>query len=229
MQLSMILSERTWPGVGDRDDCWVLSALQCTLAVAPWLHLPGSQVFRAAAGDPDDGKHDGGNIAEIIRGTEGTWPLLDGKLTALRGVPMTRIVNLVEKGRPVSIALMSGKLPPRIRHMPNDVAHQCSLFAQGDRILFANPMAQMADKLDEITWKDVRPAILAYGNGQAFGVAWPTADELASSAPGFAAALSDAIAHLPRPDCAAAVAAARAAGFADAKVKAGQAVAAIAP
>jgi hypothetical protein len=73
-QTSIVFSQRTWTGVGDLDDCWVLSSIQSAHAVAPWLHLPTTPQFRKAAGDPDDGKRDGGSIAEIIRAVTTLWP-----------------------------------------------------------------------------------------------------------------------------------------------------------
>ena len=225
MQTSMVFSQRTWPGVGDLDDCWVLSSLQCVNCSAPWLYLPNSDVFRHAAGDPDDGKKDGGSIAEIVKGVTTLYPEFKGKLTAIRGETFATLRHLLAQGRPVSVALSSGKLPAAIRYGKGDVPHQATLVEKGDQLLFANPMAPMGSKWDRIDWGDVRPAILDYGAGKVFGVAFPDDNAMVTHAPGFAAALASEIAKLPKPDCTAA----RLEGFNDAKDKAQAAVAGIAP
>ena len=226
MQTSMVFSQRTWPGVGDLDDCWVLSSLQSVNCSAPWLYLPNSDVFRKAAGDPDDGKADGGRISEIVLGVTTLYPEFKGKLTRLVGEPFATLRHLAASGRPVSVALTSGKLPPDIRHGKGDVPHQCTVVEKaGGRVLFANPMAPMGSKWDEVDWTDIRPAILDYGNGKVFGVAFPDDDAMVRQAPGFAAALASEIAKLPKPDCTAE----RLAGFNDAKAKASAAVGAITP
>lgn len=184
MQLSMVLSQRTWPGVGDFDECWIMSILQCTLAVAPWEYLPGTDAMRAAAGDPDDGDHDGGNIREIRRAVRELWPRLDPMLTSLDGISIDRLKAEVRAGRPVSIALMPGKLPPRLRHGVGNVPHQCTVAERASgTIAFANPFATTGDRWDDVQWSDIVPAIEAYGRGKAVGVAWPSEHDALTASP----------------------------------------------
>ena len=222
----MVFSERTWPGAGDLDECWVMSALQCVNASAPWLYLPNSDVFRHAAGDPDDGHRDGGSIAEIVKGVTTLYPEFKGNLTVLRGESFATLKRQAASGRPVSVALSAAKLPDKIRHGTGNVAHQCTVVLKPDgRVLFANPMAPMGSKWDNVDWNDLRPAILDYGNGKVFGIAFPDDNDMVRRAPGFAAALASEIAKLPKPDCTAE----RLAGFNDAKAKATEAVGAIVP
>lgn len=229
-QTSIVFSQRTWTGVGDLDDCWVLSSIQSAHAVAPWLHLPTSPSFRKAAGDPDDGNKDGGSIAEIIRGVTTAWPDFEGKLTALRSVTPWTLKAAAAKGHPLSVALMLDKLPPELRYGSKAVvAHQCTIVQKGDRILFANPLAPMGSRWDEIEWGAVMPAIRAYGNGTCFAVAFPTPATMTPLAPGVADLVAAAHAT-PSPEAlAAAKKAGYLAGFAEAKADAAKAVAAIVP
>ncbi len=232
LQTSIVLSQRTWPGVGDLDDCWVLSILQCVLACLSWAHLPGTTAVRKAAGDPDDGKADGGNIAEIIRAAAALWPVLEGKLTPIRGGTPAALRAAVRAGRPASVALMLDKLPPALRYnggSATPVAHQVTLAQAGDQLLLANPLKAMGQPWDVVTWAQVVPAIRAYGNGAVFAVLFPTSAAMAPYAPGVAELV--AAAH-GDPDPAALEAARQAgyaAGFGDAKAAATSAVAAIAP
>lgn len=234
MQTSGVFSERTWPGVDphpgdgvpDIDDCWVLSAYQCVNVVAPWLYLPPVPVFRKAAGDPDDGKHDGGSIAEITQGVRVLYPEFIGKLDALRNVSWTRLRDELQAGRPVSVALSLGVLPKRLRYTTSAVPHQSTLVVKPNgKWLFANPMAPMMSRWDEIDPGDVRPAILDYGHGGVFGVAFPTDDSMAPHYPPVSRIIDrEAVRRSGEL-----IAAAKGAGFADAKAKAGAAVDGIKP
>ena len=230
MQTSIVFSQRTWTGAGDLDDCWVVSALQCVNVVAPWLHLVTVPTFRQAAGDPDDGKDDGGKIAEIRLGVRTLYPDFEGRMDALRAVAPSVLRAEASKGRPLSVALMLDQLPARLQYgAKGAIAHQSTIVAKGDRLLFANPLAPMGSRWDDVAWSDVLPAIRAYGNGSCYAVAFPTQAELAPFYPGVAGLV--AAAHeTPSPEALAAARAAGAvAGFGDAKLKAQAAVAGIAP
>jgi hypothetical protein len=230
LHASIVFSQRTWAGVGDLDDCWCLSLLQATNACAPWLGLPGVPAVRKAAGDPDDGKHDGGNLVEIHRATLALWPELVGRLTVLRDVSTATLQAAVRQGRPVSVATMADKLPPRIRYGAGAVAHQVTIAQRpGGQLILANPLAPMGSRWDQVSWSDVLPAVRAYGNGSAFAMAWPTITEMADKFPGVAELVAKAHGQPDPAAIAAATAAGHATGFADAKAKASRAVAGIAP
>lgn len=192
LQLSMVLSQRSWPGVGDLDECWCLSTMQCVLACAPWSHLPGTDAFRQAAGDPDDGRRDGGSLAEIAKAVRQLWPAIGQRLAVWRGVTWDQLQAGVKGGHPVSVALTLGKLPPRLRYTTSDVPHQSTLAwrESTDSLVFANPMAPATSKWDSVTWAELRPSILDYGNGRVFGVRFPSADAMLDECPGFADAVA---------------------------------------
>jgi len=178
VQTSEVFNQRAWPGAGDVDDCWVLSAIQCVNVVAPWLALPTVPAFRKAAGDPDDGKNDGGNLAEISLGIRTTWPVLAGRLQAQRGVAWATLAGLLLEHRPASIAVVSSKLPPRLRYGFQGL-HQVTLAVSGQQPLLANPLAPPHSRWDRVTLAELQPAILAYGQAKAgkpgaWAVAFPT-------------------------------------------------------
>lgn len=196
MQLSLVLSQRFWPGVGDKDDCWALEVLQCQLAVAPWERLPSVTEVRAAAGDPDDGHRDGGTPAEIVRAATTLWPYLEGRLTVLRGAAYDELRALVQAGRPVTVAVLADRLPPRLA---NGVAvpHQVTLAARpSGQLAMANPWAGAADRWEDCAWEEIREAVMAYGQAKAgtrgvWAVAWPTEIELAGHNPAIAPQLAE--------------------------------------
>lgn len=232
-QTSIVFSERTWTGVDptpgdgrpDIDDCWVLSALQAVHACAPWLYLPSAKVFRHAAGDPDDGHTDGGSIPEIVAGVVGLYPEFAGKLDRLKGASWADLMRALRAGHVASVALSLGVLPRRLRYTTSAVPHQSTLAVKGDRLLFANPMAPMGSRWDEVDAGDVRPAILDYGKGSVFAIAFPTDETMAP----FYRPVAGAIDEEARRLAGRLVTEARAAGFADARTKASQAVARIEP
>lgn len=180
MQTGLVFSQRYWFGVADvGDDCWALTILQCTNAVAPWLRLASVTTIRQFAGDPDDGNHDGGNIAEVVRGAEGTYPVLRGKLTQLRGGTFDALQALLRQHRPVSVATMGALLPIRLSNGVRG-PHQVSLVYKADGTLWmANPWAAPYTRWERCSWRDIEDAILGYGKAKTghagvWAVAWPT-------------------------------------------------------
>jgi hypothetical protein len=221
MQVSEVFSQRHWPLHGDLDDCWVVSSLQVVHAVMPWLRLPSVRRFRAEAGDPDDGVRDGGNVAEIMRGMLGTWPVLQGHLEPFRGASWSSLEAGLAEGRPVTVAVDSSRLPAGIRYEFNG-AHQVTVWQRADgHVLVANPLAEPHSQWDELNnATPLRPAIMGYGRlrttwSGAWGVMLPTEADCFKLHP------------LYVPSDTAALAAARAEGYAEAKRAAIRATSAI--
>ncbi len=206
LQHSIVFNQVTWTGAGDVDDCWVLSSIQANNVVNPARGLVTVPRFRKGAGDPDDGKNDGGNVAEIIKGSIDCWPELKGKLIPMRGDSFAKLQAAAQAGRPVSIAVVSGSLPTRLQFGFKGL-HQVTIVQDGD-LLLANPLAPAQSRWEPVAWSGLQPAVLDYGKAKAghpgvWAVVWPTLAELAPPPP-------------PAPDCSAE----HAAGFADAKAKA---------
>lgn len=165
MQTSQVFNQVKWPLAGDIDDCWVVSAIQAVNVVAPWLRLPSVKEFRANAGDPDDGNHDGGNLHEIVEGITNTWPALaGGKLNVIRAGTWDELVADLKDHRPVSLAVKSMFLPERLRYGFNGY-HQVTMAMKADgSVMFANPLAPVYSRWDELIAPDeVKEAVLRYG------------------------------------------------------------------
>lgn len=188
MQTSIVLSQRYWFGVGDPDECGALSAIQCAHAVAPWLHLPGTDAFRAAGQNPDtQGEPNGWSVDSIMRGVTGTWPVFDGRLLPMRGDRFVQLELYVASGRPVSVAVLANLLPPRLSKGVT-VPHQVSIAERPDgRLILANPwVGPKMERWELATWDLIRPAIMEYGKARTgkrgvWAVAFPTALEMAST------------------------------------------------
>jgi hypothetical protein len=182
VQTSIVFDQRTWPGAGDVDDCWVVSALQAMNATSPWAHLVSVPVFRKAAGVPDHPHQaDGGNVGAIRRGLVGCYPALRGLVSVFRGDPLGRLEAELLAGHPASVSIIAGKLPVPLRFGFTG-AHQVTLAARGDRYLFANPLARPQSRWLTIDWRDVAPAIREYGrvrtgSAGAWAVTLPTDQE----------------------------------------------------
>lgn len=173
--IEQTFSQRTWPKAGDVDDCWVVSTIQCANVVAPWLPLLDTTEFRKAAGDPDDGKSDGGNIDEIIEGISTAYPLLAPLVTACRGWNWDAFLKQVKAGRVATVAVVSSRLP-----LPYGFSglHQVTYFhepAVGLRI--ANPLAPDRSQPTRIATLSAKTAAEAFGNGKVWAVLFPTIEE----------------------------------------------------
>lgn len=183
MQTSFVFNQVAYPGAGDVDDCWAVASLQCVHAVQPQRHLVGIPVFREQAGNPDDpNEPDGGTLAQIVRGVTGCYPVFDGKLRRFRGASWTELVAVLNEKRPVSLAVVAGKLPLRLQYGFAG-RHQVALALDGTR-KFANPLAKAQSRWDELaSWDVVKAAALEFGRVRAgtpgiWAVVFPTYDEM---------------------------------------------------
>lgn len=153
-----------WAGAGDVDDCWVVSAIQCANASAPWLALVGVPTFRRHAGDPDDGDHDGGNPHEVYLGVVGSWPAIKPFVREHNGISWDALRARYDIGRPVSLCVIAEQLPARLRYGFTG-SHQVSIVLDGTH-RFANPLAPAQSRWDDLSTAElanVRDAALAYG------------------------------------------------------------------
>lgn len=171
--IEQTFSQRTWPEVGDIDDCWVISAIQGANAVAPWLPLLTTTEFRKHAGDPDDGKADGGNVTEIITGIRSAWPELGELCTPLRGSwSWDKVLAAIKSGRPASMCVVSSKLTHRYGFAG---LHQVTIFHEpGVGLRVANPLAKDRSEPTRIATLTAKAAAEAYGGGSVHCVLFPT-------------------------------------------------------
>ena len=196
MQTSMVFSQHKWPGIRrDKDDCWAVGTIQCVNTIAPWLRLLGVTAIRKAAGVPDvAARPDGGQPEDIKRAVETLFPAWFREETRLRIRRQVTYEELrswaegrPEGHRPLSIAVVSGKLPTRLQFGftgPTSY-HQITLAVKSDgRWLVANPLAPVYSRWVEVNPAELRPAVMAYGRartgqGGAWFVAFPSAEQMA--------------------------------------------------
>lgn len=158
LQTSQVFSQKTWPAAGDIDDCWVVATLWCANAVAPWLYLHNVTEFRRAAGDPDDGKTDGGRLDEIMLACDTLWPQL--RVNPYRG-SWKGLQALIDTGHPASVAVVAELLPPRLQFGFKGL-HQVVFFREAGRLKCMNPLAKDRSRPDFISYDDARAAARAF-------------------------------------------------------------------
>jgi hypothetical protein len=156
MIVPLVLSQRTYPGAGDVDDCWVVATVWAAVASVPSIWRPSVTTFRKYAGDPDDGINDGGSIDECFKGAKGCWPSLDS--TLWKANEFTGLLTLIKAGRPASVALDSAALPSRLRFGFYG-KHQVGIAWDGTKLLCANPLAAQGSRPLTITAAELKTAM----------------------------------------------------------------------
>lgn len=173
--IAQVASQRTWPNVGDIDDCWVLAWQMAQIAVAPWLPWLDATTARRYAGDPDDGDADGNaqGVDDMIAGIRAATPALAALCVPLRGSwSFDQLLPEVKSGRPFAAAVMGGTLPKVYTRVP----HQVVIFHEpGVGLRCADPMAPDRSEPYRIATEAARRAIEAFaGVGKVHGVLFPT-------------------------------------------------------
>lgn len=165
-------SQKTWPRVGDIDDCWVISTIQGVNAVAPWLPLLTCTEFRTFAGDPDDGTRDGGNVDEIMKGITGAYPRLAPLVTAVRGWTWDKFLAELKVRRIATVCVSSAKLP--LQYGFTGLHQVLYEFVPSVGLYIANPLAPDRSALPRIATASAKEAAEAYGSGKVYAVLMPT-------------------------------------------------------
>lgn len=199
MQTSQAFSQKTWPGAGDLDDCWVVATLWCANAVAPWLYLQSSNQFRRAAGDPDDGHNDGGRLSEIMQACRTLWPQLH---VEPHRDTWASLLRKIDAGHPVSVAVRSSALPPRLQYGFGGL-HQVALYNRGTGPLgIMNPLARDRSRPEYISRDAAKEAAKAYaGDGKVYAAVFPTEAVAFTTHPLYVAPVPCPEPPPPPPDC----------------------------
>lgn len=165
-----VYNQVTWPGVGDADDCWVISTFWALVAggVLNKDQLPSVRAFREAAGVPDRaGRADGGRNTQILRALKKLAPKSGAYLY---GGGMSGFIASLKKGYVASLALNSGLLPKNMQFGFKGL-HQVSIVAKDGRLYMMNPLAQSGSALMEISEADLRRAAGGFlGDGKVHAV-----------------------------------------------------------
>lgn len=168
LQVSFAFSQRDWPGAGDVDDCWCIADLAMIHCVAPWLRLVGIPVYREAAGVPDrPAKPDGGQLVDSITAIRKLWPDYAEHVHRIIGGTWSELTTALLRGRPVSVSIVSGELPVRLRFGFAGYHRVTIVRRPSDgQLLMMNPLQDPYDRWLEVSAADVRDAILAYGKAK---------------------------------------------------------------
>ena len=157
MTLPGTFTQRSWPGAGDVDDCWVVATIWSAVAREPSAWRPTVTQFRELAGDPDDGDRDGGSLAEVIRGARAAWPRLP--IDRFESADVDELADRVAHGAVASIAVWCGALPAELQYGFR-FAHQGGLAWDGRDLVFMNPLARSGEPPRRILVADLRRAML---------------------------------------------------------------------
>jgi hypothetical protein len=180
---SGVVNQVHWPKAGDVDDCWVCSVLGALHACAPWLRLPNIEVFRAAAGNPDEpNKPDGGTIRQSSEAIKKLWPLI---------APLTQTAAgehtwswLVEKvkaeGRVASVFVKSSELPANYGF---GGLHAIAVAYINGVWRISNPLAPAQSRWDQITENALERAVKAFPNPGVHAIVFPTVEEAFATHP----------------------------------------------
>lgn len=158
------LNQKVYPGVGDIDDCWVVATIW---AIRRETHqsqnLPNCKVFRAAAGDPDDGNKDGGTLGEIGQAVDRLYPhVADIRYSKQYG--WAGFVALLNKGFTASLAVRSSYLPRALRYGFLGT-HQIAVYKAGGRFYIMNPLQPQGSAPTPISESALKTATYKFANG----------------------------------------------------------------
>lgn len=183
MLISGIFNQFFYPGARGRPsfDCWVIATIQAANAVAPWVDLPTVPEFRKAAGDPLDGKDDGGNMAEIMLACRVLWPEL--RVIGSTTMPWATFLAHLKANRVASLSITSGALPLNYRY-GYDGGHQVVLFWEAGVLWIGNPLQPQGSPPRAIAEASIRKAAHAYsGANEVTAAIFPSPAEAFASKP----------------------------------------------
>jgi hypothetical protein len=172
--LAAIMSQVTYPGAGDVDDCAIVATFWAARAAGYTGSLPTIAQFRAAAGVPDKPGPTGLLNTQVWRGVQGTaLATLHPIMRALQ--PWDVFADALKRGEIASVALDSSKLPSSLRYGFMG-AHRVGL-AWRNRWMIANPLGPDGSAPLPIAELALKTAILANGGGFVYAVTFPPLED----------------------------------------------------
>ena len=153
-----VLSQRTYPGVGDIDDCWAIATIWAAASSKPTIAYPTVTTFRQKAGKPDLPGPTGGNIFDCNQGADGCWPTLPNYLEVTAS--WSEITDRINAHQPGSISLHSAYLPSRLRYNFYGT-HQVGVHRTSrlGPIYCMNPLAPANTTPGTISWSELKNAM----------------------------------------------------------------------
>jgi hypothetical protein len=134
-----VISQVTYAGAGDVDDCWVVSTVWAALAADRYAIQPSVPAFRALAGLPDRPGPTGGTLDHVMRGARRAWPHLN--VVKYASTDWSLFERRLREGWSASLGVLSSALPVALR-FGFQGAHQVGVVYSSGRWLVANPLAR---------------------------------------------------------------------------------------
>lgn len=168
------LSQRTYPGVRDIDDCWVVASIWAARYQTHQIkNLPSCTTFRDAADNPDDPyRSDGGNVDQINKACDRLWPTVKNILFKSRN--WGDFMRHLKAGASASVATKSSMLPSNLRfgfYGP----HQIAVVYRSGALYVMNPLAANGSAPIKISEYALQRAVMGL-NGWVFAVVFPKID-----------------------------------------------------
>lgn len=171
MSILPVLNQGIYPLARDWDDCWVVATVWAAVGARRSARKPTVFEFRRAASNPDDPyRPDGGNIDEIARAIPIIWPGQPHHIQ--KTMSWAALVDHLDRGEYVSIALLSSRLPYSLRYGFR-YAHQVGLVKVGSTIYLANPLAPEGSAPQAIREDALRYAVQGVANGWVLAACFP--------------------------------------------------------
>ncbi len=157
-----VISQVSYPGAGDVDDCWVVATVWAALAADPDATRPTVPEFRVAAHVPDRPGPTGGTLDDIIRGASAIWPGL--RISRHDSTEWEPFMRFLRAGWSASLAVLSSSLPTTLQFGFRG-AHQVGVVWHAGQLRLANPLARNGSAPAWIDETALRTAARALGRG----------------------------------------------------------------
>ncbi len=167
-----VYNQRSWPGVGDSDECWVIATFWALVAagVRTKAQLPTIYAFRAACDNPDQPGATGGTNGNILKAVRGIAP--DANPVLYSG-PWDGFDDWLDKGAVASLIVRCDHLPTRLQYGFAGL-HQIAVVKVGGKLLDADSLDAAGHAPREIARAELgHAAHAAYSDGKMNAVIIP--------------------------------------------------------
>ncbi len=163
------ISQLTYWGVGDIDECSILATYWAAMAAGYEGTLPSIEAFRKAAGRPDLPGPTGLTNAQVGAGIMGTGLGQMDVVSLAGGTTWAAFVSHMASGAAATIAVTAGLLPSKYRYNFAG-GHRVGVAFQNGKWYIADPLAKGGSRPLEISEADLRRAALGFGGGSVSGI-----------------------------------------------------------
>ena len=162
-----VISQRTYPGVGDIDECWLIATYIAARYSLPGCHLPTVTEARTAAHNPDMPGPTGGTLSDIMEVVTKYFPNFG--VRKFVSTDWAMFVRFLDAGWVAAVGTLSSKLPSALQFGFGG-EHEVTVQKVGSYFYLANPLAVTGAAPLRVTEAALKSAIFAFvgaGNIQA--------------------------------------------------------------